>query len=66
MSASVGRPRKYTDNRVQIQIRLDPKLKKRLQKEARRRAVAANLLAERAIEEGLGRWEQEKLLATLD
>lgn len=60
----VGRPRKYNDNRVQIQIRIDPKLLARLKKEATRRCVSKNLLAERACEEMLNTWEKESLVAS--
>jgi hypothetical protein len=57
-----GRPLKYNDARVQMQVRLPPKLRNRLQKEAARRAVSKTLLVERAIQESLDRWEQEERL----
>lgn len=61
---AIGRPRMYDDDRVQIQIRIDPKLLKRLKVEALRRCVSKNLLVERAIEESLNVWEQESLVAS--
>lgn len=60
----IGRPRMYDDDRVQIQIRIDPKLLQRLKKEALRRCVSKNLLVERAIEEALNTWEGESLVAS--
>lgn len=59
-----GRPQKYPEDRVQMQIRLPLKLRKRLQKEADRRYVSKCLLAERALIEGLDRWEKEELVAS--
>lgn len=60
----VGRPRKYNDDRVQMQIRISPKVKARLKKESERRIVSSNLLAERAIEEMLQVWEKERVVAS--
>ena len=57
-----GRPQKYPENRVQIQVRLPKKLRGRLQKEADRRYVSKCLLVERALAESLTRWEAEDLL----
>jgi predicted HicB family RNase H-like nuclease len=45
---------------VQLQFRLSASLRERLRKEAQRRNVSANLLIERALEEGLTKWEKEK------
>ena len=57
-----GRPQKYPQGRVQMQVRLPLKLRKRLQKEADRRYVSKALLVERALTESLERWEQEEWL----
>jgi predicted HicB family RNase H-like nuclease len=48
------------EERVQLQFRLSASLRERLRKEAQRRNVSANLLIERALEEGLTKWEKEK------
>jgi predicted transcriptional regulator len=57
-----GRPAKYPEGRVQMQVRLPKKLRTRLQKEADRRYVSKVLLVERALTESLDRWEQEERL----
>ena len=46
---------------AQIQIRLTTELRDRLQREAERRTVSVNFLAERALSESLEKWEQQKL-----
>lgn len=48
-------------NLVQIQIRLPLSLRRRLDAEAKRRAVSRNFLAERAISEALERWEVQPI-----
>jgi predicted transcriptional regulator len=54
------RPKVYKNERIQIQIRLTTATRRRLEKQAAKRLVSKNLLAERAIEEALDRWEAEK------
>lgn len=49
------------EEQVQLQIRLPLALRDRLNREADRRAVSVNLLAERAIEQALDGWEKQKL-----
>lgn len=65
MSAAPHRSRRRltipANEQVQIQIRLTPELRQRLGKEADRRVVSINLLAERAIEYALARWEKQSL-----
>jgi predicted HicB family RNase H-like nuclease len=56
----IMRPKEY-DGRVQLQFRLEPKLKEKLQKEAKRRQVSTNYLLETALEEALTKWAKEKL-----
>lgn len=53
------RPKVYKNDRVQLQIRLTPVIRKRLEREAGRRMVSKNFLAEKAIEDALVRWEKE-------
>jgi predicted HicB family RNase H-like nuclease len=49
------------DGRVQLQFRLTTDVRDRLRAEADRRAVSINFLIERALDEGLARWEKEKI-----
>jgi len=54
-------PRRNMDGRVQLQFRLSDELRNRLRSQAERRAVSVSFLIERAIEDGVTRWEKEKL-----
>ena len=54
-------PAKKYDSRVQLQFRLNPKIKAQLKKEAERRQVSTNYLMETALEEALAKWTKEKL-----
>ena len=49
------------DEQAQLSIRVPVMLRERLQKEAARRTVSLNLLAQRALEESLVKWEKQKL-----
>jgi predicted HicB family RNase H-like nuclease len=49
------------DDQAQLSIRVPVMLRERLQKEAARRTVSLNLLAQRALEECLTKWEKQKL-----
>jgi predicted HicB family RNase H-like nuclease len=55
------KPTNGDDGRVQLQFRLTPDLRDRLRKEAERRDVSVNFLIERALEDGVSKWEKEKL-----
>jgi predicted transcriptional regulator len=50
--------------RVQMQIRLDPQLRRRLEEEAARRMLSKSLLAERAIAWALDKWESDELVTS--
>jgi predicted HicB family RNase H-like nuclease len=54
----------YEEERVQLQFRLTADLRDRLRRQADRRAVSINYLIERALEEGVVRWEKEKRIAS--
>jgi predicted HicB family RNase H-like nuclease len=58
------RTKDYVEERVQLQFRLTESLRDRLRKEADRRAVSINFLIERALEEGVTKWEKEKKIAS--
>lgn len=67
-TANYSAPRAYrsrtdepADEQAQIQIRLASDLRDRLQAEASRRVVSVNYLAERALEEMVAKWENQKL-----
>lgn len=64
LGVTMARPLKYTEDRVQMQVRIPPKLRKRLQKEADRRYVSKCLLVEAALKNSLEHWEQEQLVAS--
>ena len=64
LGVTMARPLKYTEERVQMQVRIPPKLRKRLQKEADRRYVSKCLLVEAALTQSLDHWEHEDLLVT--
>jgi len=49
------------EEQVQVPLRVPRKLRERLQKEARRRAVSVNFLGERALADAVDRWEKEKI-----
>ena len=56
--------KKKDDGRVQIQVRVQPDLRQRLQDQADRRLVSKTRLVERAIEEALERWEDDDLVTS--
>jgi len=58
----VGRP-PIKGARVQLNTRTQKKTRDRLKKEADRRGVSVSYMVERALQEGLERWEEEKLVA---
>lgn len=58
------RTKDYVEERVQLQFRLTESLRDRLRREADRRAVSINFLIERALEEGVTKWEKEKKIAS--
>ena len=49
------------DEQAQLNLRVPAILRERIQKEATRRTVSVNLLAQRALEEALTKWEKQKL-----
>ena len=67
-TANYSAPRAYrsrtdepADEQAQIQIRVATHIRDRLQAEAARRVVSVNYLAERALQEMLVKWENQKL-----
>lgn len=60
----MARPKSYPADRIQMQVRLAPKLYDRLEKEAARRVVSKTFLVERALTQALEEWEDEQTLAS--
>ena len=56
------RPRGDGSEQVQIQFRLTASLRRRVRAEAARRGVSVNYLVERALVDGLDKWEKQKLV----
>ena len=57
------RPRTYTEERSQIQIRLPDSLRERVEQESLRRRVSKTFIIEQLVLEGLPRWEKQKISA---
>ena len=57
------RPRQYTEDRTQVQIRLTDSIRSRLEKEAVRRRVSKTFLIEQMVIEQLPKWEKQKISA---
>lgn len=58
------RPKTYSHERRQIQIRLTDPIRERLEKESRRRRVSKTFLIETMVEEQLPKWERQKISAS--
>jgi predicted transcriptional regulator len=58
---TVPRTKVHSDDRRQLQVRLDPETRARLEAEATRRRVSKTFMIEEMVRECLPRWEKQKL-----